>query len=173
MDKHGVKTPLWKKEPEEARTGEAEQEEAKEGSEDEDYQRPPEDSAAEGGEEPPREAEGGEGREPLSVSHCPLRQEPNTQEAALLRGADSGFWGWFSLFALLGVLTAPTDRKRSLPEELCVLEIRRRPPRRGVCACCEILFCKKCRSLHSHPAYVAHCVLDHPDLGKAGAAGAY
>lgn len=65
----------------------------------------------------------------------------------------------------------PADRKRSLPEEPCVLEIRRRPPRRGGCVGCEILFCKKCRSLHSHPAYVAHCVLDHPDLGKAGAAG--
>ncbi|XP_037596539.1 uncharacterized protein C17orf50 homolog [Cebus imitator] len=166
----GVKTPLWKKEPEEARAGEAEQEEAKEGSEEEDYQRSLEDSAAEG-EEPPREAEESEGRERRSVSYCPLRQESSTQEVALLRRADSGFWGWLSPFALLGVLTAPTDRKRSLPEELCVLEIRRRPPRRGICARCEILFCKKCRSLHSHPAYVAHCVLDHPDLDPSGPVG--
>ncbi|XP_035156696.2 uncharacterized protein C17orf50 homolog [Callithrix jacchus] len=160
MDKHGVKTPLWKKEPEEARAGEAEQEEAKEGSEDKDYQRPPEDSAAEG-----------EGSERRSVSYSPLRQESSTQEVALLRRADPGFWSWLSPFALLGVLTAPTDRKRSLPEELCVLEIRRRPPRRGVCERCEILFCKKCSSLHSHPAYVAHCVLDHPDLDPSGPVG--
>nr|XP_055111996.1 uncharacterized protein C17orf50 homolog isoform X1 [Symphalangus syndactylus] len=165
MDKHGVKTPLWKKEPEELRAEEAEQEEVKEGSEDEDEdnQRPLEESATEG-EEPPRVAEEGEGRERRSVSYCPLRQESSTQQVALLRRADSGFWGWLGPLALLGGLTAPTDRKRSLPEEPCVLEIRRRPPRRGSCACCEILFCKKCRNLHSHPAYVAHCVLDHPDL---------
>uniref|UniRef100_F6Z2A8 Chromosome 16 C17orf50 homolog n=1 Tax=Macaca mulatta TaxID=9544 RepID=F6Z2A8_MACMU len=168
MDKHGVKTPLWKKEPEEPRAKEAE-EEGKEGSEDEDEdedednQRPPEESAAEG-KEPPREAEEGEGRERRSVSYCPLRQESSTQQVALLRRADSGFWGWLGPLALLGGLTAPTDRKRSFPEEPCVLEIRRRPPRRGGCVGCEILFCKKCRSLHSHPAYVAHCVLDHPDL---------
>nr|XP_039331774.1 uncharacterized protein C17orf50 homolog [Saimiri boliviensis boliviensis] len=159
----GVKTPLWKKDPEQARAEEAEQEEAKQG---------PEDGAA-GGEEPPREAEGGEGRERRAVSYCPLRPDCSTQEAAPLRRADSGFWGWLGPFVLRGALTAPPDRKRSLPEERCVLEIRRRPPRRGVCARCEILFCKKCRSLHGHPAYVAHCVLDHPDLGKAGAAGAY
>ncbi|KAL0597136.1 hypothetical protein AAY473_032484 [Plecturocebus cupreus] len=169
MDKHGVKTPLWEKEPEEARAEETEQE-AKEGSEGEDYQRPPEDSAAEGG-EPPREAEEGEGRERRSASCCPLRQESSTQEVALLRREDSGFWGRPSRSVRLDVRTAPTDRKRSLSEELCVLEIPRRPPRRGVCACCEILFCKKCRSLHSHPAYVAHCVLDHPDLAPSGPVG--
>ncbi|XP_058301062.1 uncharacterized protein C17orf50 homolog isoform X1 [Hylobates moloch] len=165
MDKHGVKTPLWKKEPEELRAEEAGQEEGKEGSEveDEDNQRPLEESATEA-EEPPRVAEEGEGRERRSVSYCPLRQESSTQQVALLRRADSGFWGWLGPLALLGGLTAPTDRKPSLPEEPCVLEIRRRPPRRGSCACCEILFCKKCRNLHSHPAYVAHCVLDHPDL---------
>nr|XP_054392654.1 uncharacterized protein C17orf50 homolog isoform X3 [Pongo abelii] len=171
MDKHGVKTPLWKKETEELRAEAAEQEEGKEGSEDEDEdnQRPLEDSATEG-EEPPRVAEEGEGRERHSVSYCPLRQESSTQQVALLRRADSGFWGWLGPLALLGGLTAPTDRKRSLPEEQCVLEIRRRPPRRGGCACCEILFCKKCRSLHIHPAYVAHCVLDHPDLAAAQSA---
>lgn len=39
--------------------------------------------------------------------------------------------------------------------------------RRG-CARCEILFCK-CRNLHSSPSYVAHCVLEHPDLGEGAA----
>ena len=29
---------------------------------------------------------------------------------ALLRRADSGFWAWFSPFALLGSLAAPADR---------------------------------------------------------------
>ncbi|XP_033040033.1 uncharacterized protein C17orf50 homolog isoform X4 [Trachypithecus francoisi] len=116
MDKHGVKTPLWKKEPEEPWAEEAE-EEGKEGSEDEDEdedednQRPPEDSAAEG-EEPPRKAEEGEGRERRSVSYCPLRQESSTQQVALLRRADSGFWGWLGPLALLGGLTAPTDSPR-------------------------------------------------------------
>ncbi|XP_006154479.1 uncharacterized protein C17orf50 homolog [Tupaia chinensis] len=165
MDKHGAKTPLWKKEPEDLRAREAGPEEEKEASEEEDEGRP-EESGAEG-EEPPQQAEEGEGRDRHSVSYCPLRQESSTQQVALLRRADSGFWGWFSPFALLGGLAAPADRKRNLPEEPCVLESR--PPRHGGCARCEILFCKKCRNLHSHPAYVAHCILDHPDLGKAGA----
>ncbi|XP_062965327.1 uncharacterized protein C17orf50 homolog [Cynocephalus volans] len=169
MDKYGVKTPLCKKELEEPRARGAGQEEAEDGSEDEEEERPSEERAAQG-EEEPRAAAEGEGRERRSVSYCPLRQECSSQQVALLRIADGGFWSWLSPFVLLGGLAAPADRKRGLREEPCVLETRRRPPRRGVCARCEILFCKKCRSLHSHPAYVAHCVLDHPDLGKAGAA---
>ncbi|XP_008061659.1 uncharacterized protein C17orf50 homolog [Carlito syrichta] len=168
MDKHSVKTPLWKKDLEEPGVGEAEQEEAEEGSEEEGEERP-EESSAEAVEQY-REVEEDAVRERRLVSYSPLRQEPSTQQVALLRRADSGFWGWLSPFALLGVLAAPTDRKRSLPEEPCVLETRRRLPRRGGCARCEILFCKKCRSLHSHPAYVAHCVLEHSGLGTAGAA---
>uniref|UniRef100_A0A4W2GIL5 Chromosome 17 open reading frame 50 n=1 Tax=Bos indicus x Bos taurus TaxID=30522 RepID=A0A4W2GIL5_BOBOX len=169
MDKHGAKAPLWKKELEEprAREAEAEAEAAEEESESEsesDEERPLEESAAEG--EGPAEAEGGEGRERGSVSYYPLRQESSTQQVALLRRAESGFWGWFSPLALLGGLAAPADRKRSPPEEPCVLETRRRRPRGGGCARCEILFCKKCRNLHSSPSYVAHCVLEHPDLGK-------
>ncbi|KAI4567054.1 hypothetical protein MJG53_021019, partial [Ovis ammon polii x Ovis aries] len=168
----GVKAPLWKKELEEprAREAEAEAEAAEEESESEsesDEERPPEESAAEGEAKAGGEAEGGEGRERGSVSYYPLRQESSTQQVALLRRADSGFWGWFSPLALLGGLAAPADRKRSPPEEPCVLETRRRRPRGGGCARCEILFCKKCRNLHSSPSYVAHCVLEHPDLGKA------
>lgn len=49
-----------------------------------------------------------------------------------------------------------------------MLETQRRPPRPGCCAHCEILFCKKCGLLHSSPAYVAHCVLEHAELGKGG-----
>lgn len=52
-----------------------------------------------------------------------------------------------------------------------MLETPRRRPRGGGCARCEILFCKKCRNLHSPPAYVAHCILEHPDLGEARASG--
>nr|XP_014334883.1 PREDICTED: uncharacterized protein C17orf50 homolog [Bos mutus] len=125
MDKHGAKAPLWKKELEEprAREAEAEAEAAEEESESEsesDEERPPEESAAEGEAKAGGEAEGGEGRERGSVSYYPLRQESSTQQVALLRRAESGFWG-------------------------C---------------------CKKCRNLHSSPSYVAHCVLEHPDLGK-------
>ncbi|KAM5150290.1 uncharacterized protein C17orf50 homolog, partial [Callospermophilus lateralis] len=159
----GVKTPLWKKELEEPCAKEAAQEKEEERSEEEDEDVTA-DSAAEDA-EVTRQA-GVEGRERLSVSYYPLRQESSTQQVALLRRSDSGFWGWFSPFALLGSLAAPAERKRSLPEEPCVLETRR-SPRLGGCARCEILFCKKCKSLHSHPAYVAHCVLEHPDLGKA------
>uniref|UniRef100_UPI001659FAE6 uncharacterized protein C17orf50 homolog n=1 Tax=Halichoerus grypus TaxID=9711 RepID=UPI001659FAE6 len=173
----GVKTPLWKKEPAEPPASEAEAA-AEEGSEEEEDEedeeaaaaRPREQSGAEG-EAPSREAEGGEGRERGSVSYCPLRQESSSQQVALLRRADSGFWGWLGPFALLGGLAAPADRKRSLPEPPCVLETRRRPPRAGGCARCEILFCKKCRNLHSHPAYVAHCLLEHSDLRKVRASG--
>ncbi|XP_004385517.1 uncharacterized protein C17orf50 homolog [Trichechus manatus latirostris] len=169
MDKHGVKTPLWKKELEEPRAGEAEEKE-EEGSEEEEEERQPAESAAEGEEEYPVAAED-EGRNRGSVSYCPLRQESSTQQVALLRPADSSFWAWFSPFALLGGLGAPADRKRSLPEEPCVLEKPRRRPRGGGCARCEILFCKKCRSLHSPPVYVAHCILEHRDLGEARASG--
>ena len=52
-----------------------------------------------------------------------------------------------------------------------MLETRRRRPRLGGCARCEILFCKKCRNLHSLRAYVAHCILEHPDLGEERALG--
>ncbi|XP_066220494.1 uncharacterized protein C17orf50 homolog [Saccopteryx leptura] len=164
----GVKAPLWKKEPEEPEI--RKEEEAEERSEEEDEGRPSPESAAE------REAEGreegGEGRERDSVCYCPLRQDPSTQEVALLRRADSGLWGWLIPLLLLGGLAAPADRKRSLPEEpRCVLQARRRPPRGGGCACCEILFCKKCGNLHCNPAFVAHCILEHPDLGEARAAG--
>ncbi|XP_008269357.2 uncharacterized protein C17orf50 homolog isoform X3 [Oryctolagus cuniculus] len=162
----GAKTPLWKKELEKPRATEAEQEEAQEGSEEDDEERPPEERATEGSEQP-REAQEAEGHEPRSVSYSPLRQESSTQQVALLRRADGGFWGWLSPFGLLGGLVAPADRKRSLPEEPCVLETRRRPPRPGCCARCEILFCKKCRILHSPSAYVAHCVLEHTDLAPA------
>ncbi|XP_044104358.1 uncharacterized protein C17orf50 homolog [Neovison vison] len=181
MDKHGVKTPLWKKELAEPPPSDAEaaaEEGSEEGEEEEDEEeeeeeaaaRPREQSGAEG-EAPRREAEGGEGRERGSVSYCPLRQESSTQQVALLRRADSGFWGWLVPLALLGGLAAPADRKRSLPEPPCVLETRRRPPRAGGCARCEILFCKKCRNLHSHPAYVAHCILEHSSPRKARASG--
>ncbi|KAG8520224.1 putative protein C17orf50 [Galemys pyrenaicus] len=168
MDKHGVKIPLWKKELEEIGAAEVQAGAAEEGSEDE--ERRPQEGATET-EAQGREAEGGEGREWGSVSYCPLRQESSTQQVALLRRADSGFWGWLGPLALLGGLAAPADRKRSLPEESCVLETRRRPPRGGGCARCEILFCKKCRNLHSCPAYVAHCVLEHPDPGETRASG--
>lgn len=54
-----------------------------------------------------------------------------------------------------------------------MLQTRRWLLRGGGCALCEILFCKRCGTLHSNPAYVAHCILEHPDLGegRAGAAG--
>lgn len=111
----GAKAPLWKKELEEprAREAEAEAEAAEEESEsesDSDEERPPEESATEGEAKAGGEAEGGEGRERGSVSYYPLRQESSTQQVALLRRADSGFWGWFSPLALLGGLAAPADR---------------------------------------------------------------
>ncbi|XP_006833682.1 PREDICTED: uncharacterized protein C17orf50 homolog [Chrysochloris asiatica] len=167
MDKHGVKSPLWKKELEEPRVKEMEEKEEEEGSEEEDEKRQMAESETAGKEV----AAEGEGRDRGSVSYYPLRQESSTQQVALLRHADGGFWAWFSPFALLGGLGAPADRKRSLPEEPCVLGKRRQRPRGGGCARCEILFCKKCRSLHSHPAYIAHCILEHPDLGEVRASG--
>lgn len=103
-----MKTPLWKKELEEPGAREAE-ETAEEGLEEEAQERPLRESAAEG-EAEGQEAQGGEGRERGSVSYCPLRLECSTQRVALLRLADSSFWGWLSPFALLGGLVAPLDR---------------------------------------------------------------
>ncbi|XP_017532381.3 uncharacterized protein C17orf50 homolog [Manis javanica] len=181
MDKLGVKTPLWKKELEEPGAGEVEAEEVEEGTEEED-ERPQEESTAgreserESERDSERDSEGESEREAArgargSVSHGPLRQESSTQQVALLRRADSGFWAWLSPLVLLGGLAALADRKRSLPEETCVLETRRRPQRGRGCARCEILFCKKCKNLHSHRAYVAHCILEHPDLDTSGQVG--
>ncbi|TEA35241.1 hypothetical protein DBR06_SOUSAS2810116, partial [Sousa chinensis] len=170
----GVKIPLWKKELEQPGTREAEAEaeaEAAEGAPEEDEERLLEERAAES-EAEGGEAEGGEGRERGSVSYYPLSQESSILQVALLRRADSGFWGWFSPLALLGGLAPPANRKRIPPEELCVLETRRRRRLRGGgCARCEILFCKKCRNLHSSQSYVAHCLLEHPDLPEARASG--
>ncbi|MEJ1272317.1 hypothetical protein NN561_003166 [Cricetulus griseus] len=164
----GVKTPLWKKEVEEPEAREEElEDESSSSSSSSEVERPDPESAAEV-EEDARDAEE---REARSVSYCPLRQESSSQQVALLRRSDSSFWGWLSPFALLGGLAGPADRKRGAPEEPCVLETRRRPPRRGGCARCEILFCKKCKSLHSHPTYIEHCILEHPDPGSAEAAG--
>lgn len=100
---------MWKKELEEPEAREEEAEAAQEGSEEEDQERPLQDSTAEGHAEY-QEVEGGESRERDSVSYCPLRQESSTQRVALLRLAGSGFWGWLSPFALLGSLVAPVDR---------------------------------------------------------------
>ncbi|XP_053748610.1 LOW QUALITY PROTEIN: uncharacterized protein C17orf50 homolog [Panthera pardus] len=210
MDKHGVKTPLWKKElvePQAREVAAAEEEEEgleeEEDDDDEDEEERPREQTAAEGEAQCREAEGGEGRERGSVSYCPLRQSPAPSRWALLRRADSGFWGWLSPFVLLGGLAGsvrtgegapwpgraararprwagtargterpgPRAGKRSLPEPRCVLETRRRPPRAGGCARCEILFCKKCREPAQPPAYVAHCLLEHPDLREARASG--
>lgn len=110
---------MWKKElaeppPRETEAAaeegsEEEEEEEDEEDEEEAAARPREQSGTEGV-APRGEAEGGEGRERGSVSYCPLRQESSTQQVALLRRADSGFWGWLGPLALLGGLTAPADR---------------------------------------------------------------
>uniref|UniRef100_A0A8C5K9F5 RIKEN cDNA 1700020L24 gene n=1 Tax=Jaculus jaculus TaxID=51337 RepID=A0A8C5K9F5_JACJA len=105
----GVKTPLWRKDVEEPGPGKVELKEAEEGSEEEEEAE--EDrgrlGAESAGEDGPEEARGAE---PRSVSYSPLRQEGSSQQVALLRRADSGFWGWLSPFALLGGLVAPADR---------------------------------------------------------------
>uniref|UniRef100_H0VZK3 Chromosome 17 open reading frame 50 n=1 Tax=Cavia porcellus TaxID=10141 RepID=H0VZK3_CAVPO len=168
MDKHNAKTPLWKKELEESWDRETPQERVEDSEEDEE---PGTVESAAGDAVALGAADQDDRRERGSVSYSPLRQESSTQEVALLRRADSGFWGCFSPFALFSSLMAPADRNRSLPEERCVLETPRLRPKRGGCTRCEILFCKKCSTLHSHPAYVAHCVLEHPDLGRAEATG--
>ncbi|XP_021104572.1 uncharacterized protein C17orf50 homolog [Heterocephalus glaber] len=103
MDKHSAKSPLWKKEPEESGAREAEQ-----GSEESEERRTAESAA--GGEEAQGAAAEEDVRGRGSLSYCPLRQESSTQQVALLRRPDPGFWGWFSPFALLSGLVAPADR---------------------------------------------------------------
>ncbi|KAK1331086.1 hypothetical protein QTO34_009034 [Cnephaeus nilssonii] len=159
MDKDGVKTPLWKKEPEEPGVRDEEAEE--QGSEEEDEGRQPPESAAEG-EAECREAEDAEGRERGTVSYSPLRQEPSAQQVALLRRADSGFWSWFLPLALLRGPAALADRRRNLPEEPCVLQTQRPPPAAGV-GLCRALSLPTCKVLKSHRSYLAHAQVMCPD----------
>lgn len=104
----GVKTPLWRKEVEEPEAREEELEDessSSSSSSSSEVERPDPESTAEGEED----GDSGE-REARSVSYSPLRQEPSSQQVALLRRSDSSFWGWLSPFALLGGLAAPADR---------------------------------------------------------------
>lgn len=103
----GVKTPLWKKGLQEPGVRDEEAEEER--SEEEEEGRQCQESAAEG-EAECQAAEGGEGRERGSVCYCPLRQESSTQQVALLRRADLGFWGWLLPLALIRGLGTPADR---------------------------------------------------------------
>lgn len=104
----GVKTPLWRKEVEdpEAREEELEDDSSSSSSPSSVEEKSDPESATET-EEDSREADE---REARSVSYSPLRQEPSSQQVALLRRSDSSFWGWLSPFALLGSLAAPADR---------------------------------------------------------------
>lgn len=103
----GVKTPLWRKEVEEpeAREEELEGESSSSSSSSSEVERPDPESPAEVEEDGDARE-----REARSVSYSPLRQEPSSQQVALLRRSDSSFWGWLSPFALLGGLGAPADR---------------------------------------------------------------
>ncbi|XP_029409438.1 uncharacterized protein C17orf50 homolog [Nannospalax galili] len=106
----GVKTPLWRKDVEEPRAEEEGSEEAKEASEKEEEEEEEEEERSVAESESRTEAADREERSGRSVSYSPLRQESSTQQVALLRRADSGFWGWLSPFALLGGLATPADR---------------------------------------------------------------
>lgn len=105
----GVKTPLWRKEVEEPEAREEELEgkssSSSSSSSSSEVERPDPESTAEVEEDGDARE-----REARSVSYSPLRQEPSSQQVALLRRSDSSFWGWLSPFALLGGLGAPADR---------------------------------------------------------------
>lgn len=102
-----AKTPLWKKELEESWDRETPQERVEDSEEDEE---PGTVESAAGDAVALGAADQDDRRERGSVSYSPLRQESSTQEVALLRRADSGFWGCFSPFALFSSLMAPADR---------------------------------------------------------------
>uniref|UniRef100_A0A6I8PKI7 DUF4637 domain-containing protein n=1 Tax=Ornithorhynchus anatinus TaxID=9258 RepID=A0A6I8PKI7_ORNAN len=161
----------------EGREEEEEEEEEEEGEEEEeeDHQEDREEQEADAERWPGEPAKPGEDD---TVSYLPLRQASSTEEGAeaepVLRRSESGFWTWLSPLSLLSSLGSASDRKRSpLGSELCSLE-KPRPPG-CVCPRCEILFCGKCETLHSDPAYVEHCVLAHdqgedrgpPGLGRS------
>ncbi|XP_038615678.1 uncharacterized protein C17orf50 homolog isoform X2 [Tachyglossus aculeatus] len=151
--------------------GEEEEEDEEEEEEEEGEEEEEEDDEEDEGEEEEADAERWPGEPAKSgkdsedtVSYLPLRQASSTEEGAeaepTLRRSESSFWTWFSPLSLLSGLGAASDRKRSPPgSELCSLE-KPRPPGR-ICPRCEILFCRKCETLHSDPAYVDHCVLAH------------
>lgn len=103
----GVKTPLWKKEVEDP---EVREEELEDDSSSSSSSSSSEKSDPESATEPEEDTRDADEREARSVSYSPLRQEPSSQQVALLRRSDSSFWGWLSPFALLGGLAAAADR---------------------------------------------------------------
>ncbi|XP_074045009.1 uncharacterized protein C17orf50 homolog isoform X2 [Macrotis lagotis] len=164
MDKrcNGLKIPLWKKE-----TGDLLDNEVEDGdnNEEEDSDKKDSDESENDSEkegdywESGQELQNGEGKDKGSVSYSPLRQEISASEVSSLRHSESGFWNWLSPLTFLSSLALPMDRKRIQPGEVCLLEKLR--SNEMPCSRCEILFCRKCETLHYDPNYIEHCILDH------------
>ncbi|XP_061461486.1 uncharacterized protein C17orf50 homolog [Rhineura floridana] len=84
---------------------------------------------------------------------------PQTSIAEQTQKQENWLWSWFP-FPLLSGLTWLGDRYRPLQEPVCCqLETRRSFSK--MCPECEIMFCKKCETLHYSQAFIEHGLLGH------------
>nr|XP_028564552.1 uncharacterized protein C17orf50 homolog [Podarcis muralis] len=72
---------------------------------------------------------------------------------------ENWLWSWFS-FPLLSGLTWLADRNKPLQEPVCS-QLERNRSSGKMCPECEILFCKKCETLHYSRAFIEHGLLGH------------
>ncbi|KAM3851094.1 uncharacterized protein C17orf50 homolog [Vipera latastei] len=83
--------------------------------------------------------------------------QTSTMEQALK--PESWLWGWFP-FPLLSGLTWLGDRNKSLQEPVCC-QVQRKRTSSNMCPACEIMFCKKCETLHYSRVFIEHGLLGH------------
>uniref|UniRef100_A0A8D0DKK9 DUF4637 domain-containing protein n=1 Tax=Salvator merianae TaxID=96440 RepID=A0A8D0DKK9_SALMN len=93
--------------------------------------------------------------ESASVSSV-LPQISSTEQAPK---QESWLWNWFS-FPFLSGLNWLGERSRTLPEPVCC-QLEGKRASNKMCPECEIVFCKKCETLHYSRAFIEHGLLGH------------
>ncbi|KAM6466508.1 uncharacterized protein C17orf50 homolog [Liasis olivaceus] len=84
---------------------------------------------------------------------------PQTSSTEQTPKPESWLWGWFP-FPLLSGLTWLGDRNKSLQEPVCC-QLQRKRTSSNMCPACEIMFCKKCETLHYSRVFIEHGLLGH------------
>ncbi|XP_070598369.1 uncharacterized protein C17orf50 homolog [Erythrolamprus reginae] len=93
------------------------------------------------------------------ITDFSLLDGPQTSTAEQTLKTESWLWGWFP-FPFLSGLTWLGDRNKSLQEPVCC-QVQREKTSSNMCPACEILFCKKCETLHYSRVFIEHGLLGH------------